>query len=73
MSVTQARVDLAVKAEFQQAFVENAAQFGYKGVELTQVYIEGVNIGSAAEVSTLQESDELAAKIPAGCIKESLE
>ena len=75
LSVTHARVDLALKAVFQQALVENAAEFGYLGTELTQVYIEGQNLGSAATVSAMQETDPptLAAKMPAGCIRESME
>ena len=68
-------MDLALKAVFQQALVENAAEFGYLGTELTQVYIEGQNLGSAATVSAMQETDPptLAAKMPAGCIRESME
>ena len=73
LSVTHAKVELSVKTEFMQALQENAALFGYREAELTQVYIEGVSIGSALEVNAMQENGELAQRIPDGCIKESIQ
>ena len=75
LSVTHARFDLGVRADFQATLAENAAEFGYKGSQLTQVYVAGVNLGTAAEVCALHESDPtgLAQRIPEGCIKQSLE
>ena len=73
--MTHARVDLATTTDFQSALVENAAEFGYRGAELTQVYVGGQNLGTAAEVNVMQESEPptLASRIPADCIRESLE
>jgi len=68
--VTHARVELAVKTQFQETLVEHSTAFGYRGAEQTQVYVEGQNLGTATELIAMQD---LASKIPAGCIRESLE
>ena len=73
--MTHARVNLSERADFQQTLLDHAAEFDYKGAHLTQIYIAGTNIGSAAEACAMQESQPptLANYIPAGYIKESQE
>jgi len=75
LQVTHARVDLAVSAEIRATLEQHSQEFGYRGLGSTQVYCAGVNQGSAAEVSLLNESDPptMASVIPAGCLKETLE
>ena len=72
LSVTHARVNLSERIDFGQTLVLNADTFNYRGPEHTQVYLNSANAGSAAELASLEVAD-LAAKIPDGCIQESLE
>eukprot|EP00353_Schmidingerella_taraikaensis_P016246 CAMPEP_0185604966 /NCGR_PEP_ID=MMETSP0436-20130131/3693_1 /TAXON_ID=626734 ORGANISM="Favella taraikaensis, Strain Fe Narragansett Bay" /NCGR_SAMPLE_ID=MMETSP0436 /ASSEMBLY_ACC=CAM_ASM_000390 /LENGTH=174 /DNA_ID=CAMNT_0028235999 /DNA_START=444 /DNA_END=968 /DNA_ORIENTATION=+ len=47
LSVTYARVDLSINAEFREALQASAAEFAYQGDQITQVYFNGVRKGSA--------------------------
>ena len=48
LSVTHSRVEVAVNEDFARTLAENAEHFAYAGHQVTQVYIEGRNAGTAA-------------------------
>ena len=48
LSVTHSRVEVAVNEDFARTLSENAEQFAYAGHQVTQIYIEGRNAGTAA-------------------------